>query len=33
MRVALCVTGVLTLLIGIYPEPFLRMAQNSVMLR
>jgi len=33
MRVALCVTGVLTLVIGIYPEPFLRLAQNSVMLR
>ena len=33
LRVALGVTGVLTLLIGIYPEPFLRMAQNSVMLR
>jgi NADH-quinone oxidoreductase subunit N len=31
LRVALGVTGVLTLLIGIYPEPFLRLAQNSLL--
>jgi NADH-quinone oxidoreductase subunit N len=30
MRVALGVTGVLTLLIGIYPEPFLLLAQTSL---
>jgi len=33
LRVALGVTGVLTLAIGVYPEPFLRMAQTSLMLR
>jgi len=31
VRVALVVTGVLTLGIGIYPEPFLRMAQITLM--
>jgi NADH-quinone oxidoreductase subunit N len=31
LRLALGVTGVLTLLIGIYPEPFLRMAQTSLL--
>ena len=31
LRVALGVTGVLTLLIGIYPEPFLRLAHTSLM--
>jgi NADH-quinone oxidoreductase subunit N len=31
LRVALGVTGVLTLLIGIYPEPFLHLAQNSLL--
>jgi NADH-quinone oxidoreductase subunit N len=31
LRLALGVTGVLTLLIGIYPEPFLRLAQTSLM--
>jgi NADH-quinone oxidoreductase subunit N len=31
LRLALGVTGVLTLLIGVYPEPFLRMAQTSLM--
>ncbi len=31
LRVALGVTGALTLLIGIYPEPFLRLAQTSLM--
>jgi NADH-quinone oxidoreductase subunit N len=31
LRVALAVTGVLTLVIGIYPEPFLRMAQSSLL--
>ncbi len=29
--VALAVTGVLTLAIGIYPEPFLRLAQTSLL--
>jgi NADH-quinone oxidoreductase subunit N len=29
LRVTLAVTGVLTLLIGIYPEPFLQMAQTT----
>jgi NADH-quinone oxidoreductase subunit N len=29
LRVALGITGVLTLAIGIYPEPVLRLAQNS----
>jgi NADH-quinone oxidoreductase subunit N len=32
LRVALGVTGLLTLAIGIYPEPFLRLAQNSASL-
>jgi NADH-quinone oxidoreductase subunit N len=31
MRVALGVTGVMTLAIGIYPEPFLRLAQTSLL--
>jgi NADH-quinone oxidoreductase subunit N len=31
LRVALAVSGVLTLAIGIYPEPFLRLAQTSLM--
>ncbi|MEI9974789.1 MAG: NADH-quinone oxidoreductase subunit N [Ignavibacteriota bacterium] len=31
MRVALTVSGVMTLLIGIYPEPFLNLAKNSVL--
>ncbi len=31
LRVALGLTGALTLLIGIYPEPFLRLAQTSLM--
>jgi NADH-quinone oxidoreductase subunit N len=31
LRLALGVTGVLTLVIGIYPEPFLRMAQTSLL--
>ncbi|MCC7497670.1 MAG: NADH-quinone oxidoreductase subunit N [Bryobacterales bacterium] len=30
MRIALGVTGVLTLLIGVYPEPFLQFAQTSL---
>lgn len=30
LRVALAVTGVLTLVIGVYPEPFLRLAQSSL---
>ncbi|MBI5084466.1 MAG: NADH-quinone oxidoreductase subunit N [Acidobacteria bacterium] len=30
IRLALGVTGVLTLLIGVYPEPFLRLAQMSI---
>ena len=30
LRVALAVTGALTLAIGIYPEPFLRLAQTSL---
>ncbi|MBI5281288.1 MAG: NADH-quinone oxidoreductase subunit N [Candidatus Solibacter usitatus] len=30
VRLALGVTGVLTLLIGVYPEPFLRLAQMSI---
>jgi NADH-quinone oxidoreductase subunit N len=31
VRFALGVTGILTLLMGIYPEPFIRMAQSSVL--
>lgn len=31
LRVALGVSGILTLAIGIYPEPFLRLAQTSLM--
>ena len=31
LRLALGVTGVLTLVIGIYPEPFLQMAQTSLL--
>jgi NADH-quinone oxidoreductase subunit N len=31
LRLSLAVTGVLTLLIGIYPEPFLRLAQTSLL--
>jgi NADH-quinone oxidoreductase subunit N len=31
LQLALGITGVLTLLIGIYPEPFLRMAQTSLL--
>jgi NADH-quinone oxidoreductase subunit N len=31
LRLALGVSGVLTLLIGIYPEPFLKLAQTSLM--
>lgn len=31
MRVALAVSGVMTLVIGIYPEPFLKLAQNSLL--
>jgi len=30
MRVALALTGIATLAIGIYPEPFLRLAQTSL---
>lgn len=30
LRVALAVTGLLTLAIGVYPEPFLRMTSNSL---
>ncbi len=32
LRVALAVTGVMTVLIGVYPEPFLRLAQASASL-
>ncbi len=32
LRLALGITGVMTLLIGIYPEPFLRLAQTSTSL-
>ena len=32
LRVALGVTGLMTILIGVYPEPFLRLAQTSVTL-
>ncbi len=32
LRVALAVTGVMTVLVGVYPEPFLRLAQNSTSL-
>jgi NADH-quinone oxidoreductase subunit N len=32
LRVALAVSGILTLGIGLYPEPFLRLAQTSVLL-
>jgi NADH-quinone oxidoreductase subunit N len=31
LRVALGLTGVLTLAIGIYPEPFLKLAQTSLL--
>jgi NADH-quinone oxidoreductase subunit N len=31
LRVALGITGVLTLAVGIYPEPVLRIAQNSIL--
>jgi NADH:ubiquinone oxidoreductase subunit 2 (subunit N) len=31
LRLALVVSGVLTLAIGIYPEPFLRLAQTSLL--
>ena len=31
LRIALAVSGVLTLVIGVYPEPFLRLAQASLM--
>jgi len=31
LRIALAVSGVLTLVIGIYPEPFLRLAQSSLL--
>jgi NADH-quinone oxidoreductase subunit N len=31
LRLAVGVTGVMTLLIGVYPEPFLRLAQTSLM--
>ena len=31
LRVALGISGVLTLLIGIYPEPFLKLAQSSLL--
>ena len=31
LRLALAVTGVMTLAIGIYPEPFLRLAQTSLL--
>jgi NADH-quinone oxidoreductase subunit N len=31
LRLALGVTGIMTLLVGIYPEPFLRLAQTSLM--
>jgi len=33
LRLALGITGVLTLAIGIYPEPWLQLAQTSVLLR
>jgi NADH-quinone oxidoreductase subunit N len=32
LRVALGVTGLMTLAIGIYPEPFLQLAQTSISL-
>jgi NADH-quinone oxidoreductase subunit N len=31
LRLALAVSGVMTLAIGIYPEPFLRLAQTSLL--
>jgi NADH:ubiquinone oxidoreductase subunit 2 (subunit N) len=31
LRVALAVSGILTLGIGLYPEPFLRLAQTSLL--
>ena len=31
LRVALAVSGIMTLGIGLYPEPFLRLAQTSLM--
>ncbi len=33
LRVALAASGILTLAIGLYPEPFLRLAQGSLLLR
>jgi NADH-quinone oxidoreductase subunit N len=30
LQVALVVTGIITLVVGIYPEPFLRLAQTSL---
>ena len=33
LRVALAVTGVMTVAIGLYPEPFLRLAQTSGLVR
>ncbi len=32
VRVALALTGIMTLVVGIYPEPFLRLAQSSTIL-
>jgi NADH:ubiquinone oxidoreductase subunit 2 (subunit N) len=31
MRLALVITGIMTLGIGIYPEPFLNLAQTSLL--
>jgi len=31
LRLALGITGVLTLAMGVYPEPFLRLAQGSLL--
>jgi hypothetical protein len=31
LRLALAITGVLTLGVGVYPEPVLRLAQNSLL--
>jgi NADH-quinone oxidoreductase subunit N len=31
LRLALGITGVLTLAVGVYPEPVLRLAQNSLL--
>jgi len=31
LRIALAASGIMTLVIGIYPEPFLQLAQKSLL--